>query len=409
MQQNLTCNLEGWGNLNSRQENNLLTAIEHSHRVCSITLNLPHQQLEKVVKMMLKPFPMLTHLRMISFIANRSLRLPSEFLGGPTSSLQELDLSGISLLASPSILSSASDLVDLHLGKLPMTDHVSPEVMVTVLAVMTKLKSLTIEIHYHPMHPVNVKAQAILPALTQFKFQGSDRYLEDLVAQLDTPRLFDLTVMILNTCSLSGHSLQKFPQLFQFIDHAEDLKLSQFRCAYAEIHNFQSSIRFENTQTGHHPTFLTLGEVKSASERPQFKGQLQPIEALLSQASAIISSLQHLSITTLHRPIIRDKYWHHAGLLRLLRSFDTVETLHVGRPFPGRLVPMLNGLSKDLVAEVLPALRLLRFEDKLLKFVKKALAPFIKKRQLVGCPPLTIVKTHKDFERLQCLNETKGG
>ena len=55
----IAINLEGWGNLNSRQENNLLTAIEHSHRVCSITLNLPHQQLEKVVKMMLTHFSMI--------------------------------------------------------------------------------------------------------------------------------------------------------------------------------------------------------------------------------------------------------------------------------------------------------------------------------------------------------------
>ncbi len=310
----IAINVKGLGSLSSTKEENLLSAFEHSDRVCRVTLSITLRQLEKVVKMMLKPFPVLTHLQLTLLTSIKSsdfdtwiLRsLPSGFLGGPTSGLQELYLSGISPPASPSILSSTSDLVGLHLCDLLMADRVSPKAMVERLAVMTKLESLTIEFKFQypsPLPAQNFRARAILPTLTQLRFQGDHRYLEDLVAQLDTPQLFNLTVMV-------------------------------------------TSI-----------------------------------------------------------------YWKHAGLLRLLHSFDGVETLHVGEHLSDFFPPMLNDLSDELIAELLPALCLLNLEGNPQKFVKmkKLLVPFIEKRQSISRPPLTIVRTHKDFERLQAFNEMGNG
>jgi len=57
---------------------------------------------------------------------------------------------------------------------------------------------------------------------------------------------------------------------------------------------------------------------------------------------------------------------------------------------------MLNALSDELVAEVLPALRLLNFEGKPQKNLKRLLAPFIKSGgslTFIGHLPLTIVRT----------------
>jgi len=138
----IAINIKGRRNLSRTQEDNLLAIFEHSDRVCSVTLSITRPQLEKVVKMMLKQFPALTHLRVLtscdSFRCCSSL--PSEFLGGPASvGLRELHISGISPPALPSGLLSASDLVDLHLRDFTMTDHVSPEAMVARLSVMTKL------------------------------------------------------------------------------------------------------------------------------------------------------------------------------------------------------------------------------------------------------------------------------
>ncbi len=407
----IALNVKGLRNLNPTEEDNLFTTFEHADRVCSVTLNVTPQLLRKVVKMMLKPFPVLKHLRVKTFNGSM-LSLPSGFPPG----LQELDLSGTFPPPLPSILPSLSDLVHLHLRNLPMTDHVSPEVMVVGLAVMTKLESLTIEFkitshHWCPslLPTQDFGAQAVLPTLTQFQFRGFYEYLKDLVAKLDTPRLFDLTVIIVNNFTWPHRPIvQQFPQLFQFIDCAEDLKLAQFRHARAEIHNSCSFIRFDNAQTGQHPIHLTLGEVKYGSSPNT--NQLQPIEALLSQASAIISSVQHLSITQLYQRTICATYWDCAKLLRFLqvRLFSTVETLHIGRQFTDRFVQVLNGLSNnsELVAEVLPALHLLNFEGKPQKMVKQLLIQFIEKRQSIGYPLLTIVKSRKVFERLQALGET---
>src|SRR5882762_3607543 len=118
---------------------------------------------------MLKPFPVLTHLRMKAFDVWKARSLLTGFLGGPTSSLQELHLSGISPPALLSILSSTNDLVDLRLHDLPVTDHVSPQAMVAGLAVMTKLESLTIGFNpyflasLHPLPALNFSARATLP------------------------------------------------------------------------------------------------------------------------------------------------------------------------------------------------------------------------------------------------------
>ncbi len=404
----ITLNVKGLRNLNPTEEDNLSTAFEHADRVCSVTLNVTQRQLRKVVKMMLKPFPVLKHLRVKTFNGSM-LSFPSGFPPG----LRELDLSGTFPPPLPSILSLLSDLVHLHLHDLPMIGHVSPEAMVTGLAVMTKLESLTIEFEFisHgrcPLPAQDFGAQAVLPTLTQFQFRGVHEYLKDLVAKLDTPRLFDLTVIIVNMCTWPHYSVvQQFPQLFQFIGRAEDLKLAQFRHARAEIHDSCSFIRFDNAQTGQHPIQLTLGEVKLGSS-PLYYNQLQPIEALLSQASAIISSVQHLSITQLHQRTKCATYWDCAKWLRFLQVhlFDDVETLHIGRQFTDHFVHVLNGLSNELVAEVLPALHLLNFEGKPQKMVKQLLIQFIEKRRSIGRPPLTVVKSRKVFERLRALGET---
>src|SRR6266404_766493 len=400
----IAINVKGWRSLNPT-EDNLLAAFEYSDRVWSVTLSLTQSQVEKVVEMMMKPFPALTNLRVKSFDTSNPWPwyLPHGFLGGSTSGLRELDLSGISPLTLPSILSSSTDLVDLHLHNLHMTDDVSPEVMVASLAGMTKLKSLTIEFRYCLILPPNSMAQVILPTLTHFRFRGSHGYLEDLVAQLNTPQLFDLTVMFLVTSTMLHDPVQQLPQLLQFIDHAENLKLSQFRHAHAEIHDVHSFIHFDNAQTGQNPAYLTLGEVKYDEFH---SNEFWPMGPLLSQVSAFISTVLHLSISPFHQQIIQDNYWHHAGLLMLLHSFDTVKTLHVGGQFTNIVPPLLNGLCDEVVTKVLPALCLLNFEGKPLKLVKELLAPFIEKRQSNGCPSLTIVRTHNVFKRLQAHIET---
>jgi len=86
-------------------------------------------------------------------------------------------------------------------------------------------------------------------------------------------------------------------------------------------------------------------------------------------------------------------YLNHATLLGFLYPFVTAETLCIRGKFTDIFPPILNDLSDELITEVLPALRLLDFEDKPPELVKKLLSPFIKKRWFIGHPPLTIVSS----------------
>ena len=53
----------------------------------------------------------------------------------------------------------------------------------------------------------------LLSALTDFTFGGCSEYLEDLVAQIDAPRLLGFRTNLARLDSL------QLPQIFLFIDH----------------------------------------------------------------------------------------------------------------------------------------------------------------------------------------------
>ena len=84
--------------------------------------------------------------------------------------------------------------------------------------------------------------RTVLPFLTSFGFQGASNYLEDFVAQIDTPILTNLSVMFLGR-------VFHIPQLYQLISHAEKFKLSN-RASVGPQH-FKSLHLFRNVKWFH--------------------------------------------------------------------------------------------------------------------------------------------------------------
>ncbi|KAH8999853.1 hypothetical protein EDB86DRAFT_2828133 [Lactarius hatsudake] len=78
--------------------------------------------------------------------------------------------------------------------------------------------------------------------------------------------------------------------------------------------------------------------------------------------------------------------------LYLLRQFSAARTLHVGRKFAGPLALVLESLTGEMVAEVLPVLDLIYLDRQPVSALEKFLAA----RQLSG-HPLTIVDTKAEF------------
>ncbi|KAH9012101.1 hypothetical protein EDB85DRAFT_1038066 [Lactarius pseudohatsudake] len=84
--------------------------------------------------------------------------------------------------------------------------------------------------------------------------------------------------------------------------------------------------------------------------------------------------------------------------LDLLRPFIAVETLHVSGKLAGHVAHGLEGVTGDMVVEILPSLYSLSLEDEPLTSVER----FVEVRRLSG-RPVTIV--NESFERLESPSE----
>ena len=180
---------------------------------------MTNSQLGKVVAAMQEPFPVLTHLELRASMDEPDVLVLPRFLGGSAPCLQQVHLSGIPFPELPTLLLLSCDLVSLQLESIPPTGYISPEAMVAGLAVLTRLKTFRIRFRYRisppeqrTRHPYPLM-RAVLPVLTEFEFRGRSEYLEDLVAQLDTPRLDDVWTIFDRLDSL------RLPQLSLFIVH----------------------------------------------------------------------------------------------------------------------------------------------------------------------------------------------
>jgi hypothetical protein len=183
-----------------------------------------------------KPFPALKHLdlecdstkpRMMAAHHIRGLPIPGTFLGGASPGLQHLRLKRISFPYLRTFLLSAHDLVTVELKSIFQNDYISMEAIVRPLAALTRLKTLSITFYNARSPPDQNESRpefpmrAILPALTRFHYRGYSKYLEDFFAQINAPRLDNLSV------EYFPHEIKAL-QLSQFIDRTASLKLNQF-------------------------------------------------------------------------------------------------------------------------------------------------------------------------------------
>jgi hypothetical protein len=206
------------------------TAFVHPNRVREIRLfDLTGSLLQRLASAtwMQEQFPTLTHLMLyFNFDDDNHSALPDEFLGGSAPLLQDLVLESVPFPALPKLLLSATDLVRLTLAWIPHTGYISPEVIVTSLAVLVNLESLTIGFASPLSRPGRERrrplppTRAVLPALARFTFGGASEYLEDLVARIDAPLLHDIWITFFHQLIFD------IPQLAQFMGRTAGLKTS---------------------------------------------------------------------------------------------------------------------------------------------------------------------------------------
>ena len=358
-------------------------AIVHHTRVCEINFaNLSRSQLHRLASAMRRQFPALIHLRLGFFNHFRGPFpvLPDEFLGGSASRLQSLELNHIAFPALPNLLLSATNLVRLTLLGIPYFEFVSPEALVTSLAVLANLKFLTFQ-YEPPVFPrfreslrLPPPTRTVVPALTRFEFQGVGEYLDDLVARIDTPLLDSMQI------KLFQQPIFDFSQLVQFM-----IRTTRFG-ALNEAHvNFEHS----GVQVGYLPPpwifggdfWLKFLKLSSLELDWQFSSLTQVVTSF-SHSTYMVEYLYVYGLSSQWHDDNENMQW-----LEIFHSFTSVKNLYVSWNFSHCIALVLQDLVGESASEVLPALESLYLEDLQPSGpVEEAIGPFVAARQLLGHP-----------------------
>ena len=212
----------------------------HRERVCEIDFFVSSLELQRLAPALQKPFPALIRLSLASECYPTPV-LPDGFLGGSAPSLRSLELNKISLPALPRLLSSATNLVSFSLRNILRSECISPEVLVTHLAMLSHLESLNIDFKPPPSRPDRPNRRpplpttcSIFPALTRILFFGDSDYLEDLVARIDAPLLDSIGIMFCRSFK------SDIPQLAQFMRRTTRIQreLQALKEAYVNIDDY---------------------------------------------------------------------------------------------------------------------------------------------------------------------------
>jgi hypothetical protein len=364
---------------------NIIAALEHSNRVCEISLTDPADwQWEQVLATMQVPFPELTHLTLSSYDETPSV-IPDSFLGGSAPSLRNLTLEGIPFPGLPTLLLSATHLVYLRLSYIPDSGYISPEAMVALLSALSSLRSLYLEFQSPQPSPdsgtrsLPPPKRSILPALRGLEFRGVTEYLEDFVIIVDAPQLNNLQITFFNQIDFNTQ------QLAQFIDRTPKLGKRN-----------EAHVRFDYMNV-----YFLFGagclEICIPCREPDRK---------LSSVAQVCNSFLPSMVEDLYierQPIYLDLVWwqndaiENTVWLQLLLPFIAVKNLYLSKEFGLGIAAALQELVGARITEVLPSLQNI-FVEELQPWgpLQEKIGQFVAARQLSD-HPIAISDWHKDL------------
>ena len=354
-------------------------AIAYRSRVREINLRITSsQQLQRLASAMREPFPDLMHLNLES--ARLLPALPDGFLGGSAPRLQSLRINYIPFPALPKLLLSANRLVHLTLSNniydIPHPGYFSPGAIVTGLAMLVNLESLTILFRSSVSLPDRERRhpppqiRTVLSSLTNFEFRGVTEYLEDLVARMDAPSLDSVCITL-----LYDH-ITEFSQLGRFMGLTA--RIQEFNEAHV-VFDYFVEIKFLP------PTRIL--DVRSEFRIPHDFVQWWTLTQVLISFSATFFSVytvEHLYISSPGEP-----RWNYANMdwLDFFRPFTAVKTLYLCKKIAEFISSALQELVGESVASVFPALESIFLEEpEPSRPVQDAFRQFIAARQLSGHP-----------------------
>ena len=295
------------------EEENIVAALKHSDRVSSIDLTITSSLQQKLFAIKL-PFSELEELVLRS-LDNVQLTLPSSRWWDTR--LRRLHSTRVAFPALPKLLSPSTGLVDLQLHEIPNVGYFSPEAFAKALSEITQLETLSLHFLSFPPRrshlslPPQSGERIFLPALSSLKYRGTSKYLDNLVARIDAPRLGNIDITFFSQPTMDAS------QLGQFVERIKmQTSLSRAKVLISEL---AISIFFTS------PSRHIRLELRIPCKQPDW--QLSSIAQICDHLSPFTYRVEDLCIYVI-RPSSMQGNMDHEQWLRLIHSFRGVERFY---------------------------------------------------------------------------------
>ena len=319
---------------------NVIAALEQSHRVCEVILvGLAGWQLEEVLEPMQVPFPELKELQLHSNGETLPV-IPDSFLEGyAPPRLRLFKLSGIPFPGLPKILFSATHLVQLTLVKIPHSGYISPEEMVALLSVLLNLRFLSLEFRSPQSRPgregrsLPPTKRSILPALYDFYFKGVTEYLEELMTFIDAPQLDNMSITFFNQIDFNC------PRLAQFTNRTPALSVRDRARVKFGDNTASVKLRYRTSRSSLYNLLIGIS-------RREPDWQLSSIEQVCNFSLHSLSMVEDLYIEHEFSKLVwKNEAIENTLWLRLFLPFTGVKNLYLFKEF----APGIAAALKELV------------------------------------------------------------
>jgi len=179
----------------------------------------------------------------------------------------------------------------------------------------------------------------VLPVLTTLVLHEDIEYIDDFVARIDTPRLFELILVFV------GQIVFDTPQVIQFISRTPTLNAPEEARFAFDRHD--ASVRLTSGS----------GDVRVGALSMELDMQISSMVHVCTSFLPPLSTLEDLYVEAMgwksYTPNnIEDTLW-----LELLQPFTTVKNLYLSEEVTRHIVPALEELVGGRTTEVLPALQ----------------------------------------------------
>ena len=364
-------------NITTEDEEGITLALQRRDRVCRIRIEMPHSNLQKLIRALHDEFPMLEYLYLAASTPphNTSLILSHTFRAPQ---LCHLVMRNFAFTIGSPLLLTPVGLVTLSLQQIRWPAYFPPNELLQRLSFMPQLETLTIAFSFPFPRDIagqpsdtSIMTHVTLPNLCWFTFGGFSAYLEVVLSWITAPLLRRLEVVFFNELNFS------VPSLAQFVNKSENLRpIYAGLCIYnGGVYIFADPRKVAKA----HALFICVSR-KHLNWLVAFAVQIT------SSLSSVFSAVDHLTLANQplnlspegHNQVDRTQ-WH-----TILRSFRNVKALRIGDELVGEISRSLQLDDEELTQELLPELKELSYSAS--GDTRDSFTSFIDTRRIAGRP-----------------------